>query len=80
MASRRPKKWHNGEVSWFDDLAGEGMIRGDNGNLYYVHYSTIESDKTRKTLSAKTPVQFQIHVGFNYSQVFRVRTIKREEV
>ena len=43
-------KWQLGTVRWFDDLKGEGVIRDENGNSFFVHYSAIETDKKRKTL------------------------------
>lgn len=35
------EKWLVGTVYWFDELSNEGMIRGNDGSLYYVHGSAI---------------------------------------
>lgn len=34
-------QWKNGTVDWFDELSGQGRIRDEDGNRYYVHYSAI---------------------------------------
>ena len=52
--------WQLGKVSWFNDGSGEGVIRGENGKNYYVHYSAIESDKKRKTLKPNQKVKIQV--------------------
>ncbi|MBT4791858.1 MAG: cold shock domain-containing protein [Halobacteriovoraceae bacterium] len=53
-------KWKMGEVSWFNDGSGEGVIRAENGKNYYVHYSAIDSNKKRKTLKQNQKVKVQV--------------------
>jgi len=53
-------KWQLGKVSWFNDGSGEGVVRGENGKNYYVHYSAIQSNKKRKTLTANQEVEIQV--------------------
>ncbi|MBK7844122.1 MAG: cold shock domain-containing protein [Bdellovibrionales bacterium] len=53
-------KWQMGEVSWFNDGSGEGVVRGENGKNYYVHYSAIQSDDKRKTLKPSQKVKVQV--------------------
>ena len=43
MSARDARKtWMEGSVHWFDPHSGEGMIRSEDGNLFYVHSSAIE--------------------------------------
>ena len=58
--SKKTPKWQLGTVSWFNDGAGEGIVRGENGKNYFVHYSAIESKKKRKTLKPNQPVKIQV--------------------
>lgn len=53
-------KWQMGEVSWFNDGSGEGVVRGENGKNYYVHYSAIQSDDKRKTLKPNQKVKVEV--------------------
>ncbi len=53
-------KWQLGEVSWFNDGSGEGVIRAENGKNYYVHYSAIESKQKRKSLKQNQKVKIQV--------------------
>ena len=53
-------KWQLGKVSWFNDGSGEGVVRGENGKNYFVHYSAIQSNKKRKTLKADQKVKMQV--------------------
>lgn len=53
-------EWLRGEVSWFNDGSGEGVIRAENGKNYYVHYSAIDSKKPRKTLKQNQKVKIQV--------------------
>ena len=46
-----------GEVKWWDDKKGLGFITGDDGNDYFVHYSSVICNG-RKTLVAKESVKF----------------------
>lgn len=32
---------HTGKIRWFDSMTGEGMVRGENGLSYYVHFTAI---------------------------------------
>ncbi len=68
-------KWQLGIVRWFDDLKGEGLIRDESGNSFYVHYSAIDSDKKRKTLKKGKEVKFQLLEDSHFTQVDKVREI-----
>ena len=48
-----------GKVKWFNDQKGFGFISAEDGNDYFVHYSSIEGDGF-KTLKEGTNVQFSI--------------------
>jgi len=54
------EKWQMGEVSWFNDGSGEGVIRTEHGRDFYVHYSAIESEKKRKSLKPNQKVKVQV--------------------
>jgi len=69
------KKWQLGTVRWFDDLKGEGVIRDEKGNSFYVHYSAIKTDKKRKTLIANKKVKFQLFEDSHFTQVDKVKEI-----
>lgn len=32
----------NGTIRWFDSLSGKGVIRGENGESYYLHFTAIQ--------------------------------------
>jgi len=67
--------WQFGKVRWFDDLKGEGLIRDEHGNSFYVHYSAIESNKKRKTLKKGKEVKFQLLEDSHYTQIDKVKEI-----
>ena len=58
-------KWQMGTVSWFDQKSGEGMIKSEDGKLFYVHYTAIDSDKKWKTLKEKKEVKFKAIEDFS---------------
>jgi len=64
--------WQLGTVHWFDEKSGEGMIKSDDGQSYYVHYSAIDSSKKWKSLKDKKKVKFQIVDDVTFKQVSRV--------
>ena len=68
--------WIEGSVRWFDDLKGEGLVRDGEGNSYYVHYSSIESDRKRKTLKKNEKVRFQLIKDSHYTHVSRIKDKK----
>jgi cold shock CspA family protein len=68
-------KWQLGTVRWFDDLKGEGLIRDENGNSFYVHYSAIETDKKRKSLKKGKEVKFQLLEDSHFTQVDKVKEV-----
>lgn len=65
--------WLEGRVRWFDDLRGEGLVRDSEGNSYFVHYSTIESDKKRKTLKQNKKVRFQLIKDSHFTHVSKIK-------
>ena len=68
-------KWKLGKVRWFNDLKGEGLVRDEEGNSFYVHYSVIESKKCRKTLKKNRKVRFQIMEDTGFDQVLRLKEV-----
>lgn len=73
---KKPKvDWQLGTVHWFDEKSGEGMIKSEDGENYYVHYSAIESEKKFKSLKDKKKVKFQIVDDITFSQVSKVKEI-----
>lgn len=68
-------KWQLGTVRWFDELKGEGVIRDENGNSFFVHYSAIESEKKRKTLKRGKEVKFQLLEDSHFIQVDKVKDL-----
>lgn len=79
MSSSKDKnsqlKWQLGTVHWFDEKSGEGMIRSENGESYYVHYSAIDSEKKWRSLKDKEKVKFQLVDDVTFSQVSRVKEV-----
>jgi len=51
-----------GSVRWFKDEKGYGRITGDDGYVYWVHFSAIEVDGYR-TLKEGERVRFEWHGG-----------------
>lgn len=47
-----------GTVKWFNQKKGFGFITGENGEDYFVHYSSIEKDGY-KTLAEGQQVDFE---------------------
>ena len=70
-------KWLNGKVRWFDKLKGDGLIRSDQGDSFYFHYSSIESKQKTKHLSLERnqEVQFKLHEDSEFTQVLKVREV-----
>ena len=69
------QKWQLGTVRWFDELKGEGVIRNENGESFYVHYSAIESNRNRKSLKKGKEVKFQLLEDSHYTQVDKVKEV-----
>lgn len=51
--------WQLGTVRWFDESTGRGIVSGDDGTEYKVHYSAIESKAKWKSLPQNSKVKFQ---------------------
>jgi CspA family cold shock protein len=67
--------WQLGTVHWFDEKSGEGMIKAETGQTYYVHYSAIDSQKKWKSLREKKPVEFQIIDDVTFAQISKIREL-----
>ncbi|MBX2994066.1 MAG: cold shock domain-containing protein [Bdellovibrionaceae bacterium] len=67
--------WQLGTVHWFDEKSGEGMIKSDDGQSYYVHYSAIDSEKKWKSLKDNKKVKFQLIDDVTFAQVSRVKEV-----
>ena len=68
--------WKAGEVQWFDENSGEGMIIDkEDGTSYYVHYSAIRSKKKFKKLEKGSEVKFQLYENLYMKQVDKVEEV-----
>jgi CspA family cold shock protein len=68
-------KWQLGTVHWFDEKSGEGIIKSEQGDSFYVHYSAIETNKKWKSLKDKKQVKFQVIDDVTFSQVSKVKEL-----
>jgi CspA family cold shock protein len=50
---------HKGTVKWFTDSKGFGFITGEDGQDYFVHFSSIQGDGF-KSLKEGDEVQFEV--------------------
>lgn len=66
-------QWKEGKVRWFDDLKGEGLIRDEEGNSYFVHYSTINSNENRRTLKRNKKVKFKLLEESHFTYVSDIK-------
>lgn len=75
-----------GKVIWFDTLVGEGVVKSEMGDRYYVHYSAIEaiptlttkkakSIKSHKALKPDQAVEFTIYENAYLKQVKTIREV-----
>lgn len=70
--------WKAGEVQWFDENSGEGMIIDkEDGASYYVHYSAIETKEKFKRLDKGQQVIFRLYENRYMKQVDEVKPIKK---
>lgn len=68
--------WKAGEVQWFDENSGEGMIIDkEDGTSYYVHYSAIQSNTKFKKLEKGKNVKFQLYENLYMKQVDKVKEV-----
>lgn len=68
--------WKAGEVQWFDENSGEGMIIDkEDGSSYYVHYSAIQSKTKFKKLEKGKEVKFKLYENLYMKQVDEVKEI-----
>lgn len=76
-------QWKRGYVQWFDKLSGEGVVVDNDGQSYYVHYSTIvpkqaqtqtlAKAKSRRNLDAGEEVKFQVYENLYSTRVLKVQ-------
>lgn len=52
-----------GTVKWFNDQKGFGFISAEDGNDYFVHYTSIINEGKFKTLQEGAKVQFEVEEG-----------------
>ena len=68
--------WKAGEVQWFDENSGEGMIIDkEDGSSYYVHYSAIQSTHKFKKLEKGKEVMFRLYENLYMKQVDKVKEV-----
>jgi cold shock CspA family protein len=75
MKNSNSPKWQLGTVHWFDEKSGEGMIKSETGESFYVHYTAIDSDKKQKSLRDKKKVKFQVVDDVTFTQVSKVKEL-----
>ena len=51
-------KWQLGKVTWYNEVSGEGMVKGENGQNYHVQGSAIEAGQ--KSLKKNQRVKIQV--------------------
>ena len=61
-----------GNVKWFNEIKGVGVIRDADGGEYPVHFSGIVDDGFR-TLSEGEAVEFDVTAGASGERATRVR-------
>lgn len=73
-----------GRVQWFDETSGEGVVVGDNGKSYYVHYSSIVPKSERRTtgktqrrriLTSGKEVEFEVYTNIYSERVSKVQEL-----
>lgn len=67
--------WKAGTVRFFDDKKGCGYIVGEDGEIYSVHYSAIDNDKSWKSLEENSKVKFQEVKDQDYKMVKLVKEV-----
>jgi len=67
----------NGNVKWFNEIKGVGVIRGADGGEYPVHFSEILGDGFR-TLSEGEAVEFDVIAGASTEKATRVRRVSED--
>lgn len=67
--------WKLGKVLWFNEYSGEGEVRDQEGNDYFVHYSVIESNQKWKELKSEKRIKFSINCDSKRPQVLRVKEL-----
>jgi cold shock CspA family protein len=67
--------WKAGTVRYFDDKKGRGYIVCEDGEIYTVHYSAIDSDSEWKSLKENSKVKFQKLNDEDYKMVKAVKEV-----
>jgi cold shock CspA family protein len=67
--------WKAGTVRFFDDKKGRGYIVCEDGEIYSVHYSAIDTDKKWKTLTENSKVKFQEVKDQDYKMVKAIKEV-----
>lgn len=70
------RQWILGTVHWYDPKSGEGMIKSEEGVLYFVHQSAVDvvnNRRKQKALKDKQRVRFQLIDDVTFTQVSRVK-------
>jgi CspA family cold shock protein len=52
---------HTGEVVWFNDVKGFGLIQTETGQTVFVHYSSIQSSDNFRSLRQGQKVEFDLY-------------------
>ncbi len=65
-----------GKVKWFDAKKGYGFIVTDDGKDVFVHFSSIATDKTYRTLEQGVEVEFDMFEDEKGNKAANVKVIK----
>ncbi len=58
-----------GRVASFDVSSGRGVVRGEDGELYLLHYSSIKTKRKFKTLAPNQKVKFVLYEHLDHSRI-----------
>lgn len=67
--------WKAGTVRFFDDKKGRGYIVCEDGEIYTVHYSAIDTDMKWKSLKENSKVKFQELKDQDYKMVKAIKEV-----
>lgn len=65
-----------GKVKWFDAKKGYGFIVTDQGKDVFVHFSSIHSDQSYKTLEEGVEVEFELIEDSKGQKAANVKVVK----
>ena len=64
--------WVKGKVRWFDPVRGEGFLRDEEGNSYFINESILENVKNSKKLKQNKTVKFKLSEDIHFVEVEKI--------